>query len=754
MILMVSHHSVHNSPWGMRRPTMIPKRSSNRTYRSTSSGIINIFAILANAVINLLDKFFTPLQKLVGVRGMAYVFVLPNMLVFSIFVLFPMVFNFVYAFTGSDNLFLDQRPYVGAANIERLFDCEDFLRPTTCDEDLFMSAVLNTAGFVVTQVALMIGISLLTAVILNRKIVARGFFRSVFFYPVLLSPIVIAMIWKWILQENGLLNAFLVGLGGEKIGFMVNANWARFWVVVVSVWSLMGFYSLILLAGLQAIPSDMYEAAEIDGANKFQSFSRITLPLLAPTMLVVIVLSSIRAVQIFDVVFAFTGGGPGSATLYIVQYIYNNGFASPFREFGLAAATSLVMASVLIVLTLIQMSIQDDGDDGKAKRKNMIKSGIGSLFSLFAKLFTVPYQPIRHLLKPLMDSIYSSVAKAFGWLFASRGRLNFLTYGYLILGVAIMFGPVLWLVMSSFKTGSEIIRFPPRFLPYQQETITLDGYDKPLELFNVTLEDGSVKRLAQIRRVGIEAQLIDPENPDDDVVKVNINAREPIESVKFSLDNYTRGIESFNFWRYLSNSVIVTVVATLLTLLVNSMAAFALSKYQFPGRNVMFLVIISTLMVPLSVILVPAFLLITELGWNNTLIGIIIPTISTPTGVFLLRQYMLTIPDELLESARLDGATEWRIYLQIVMPLAAPALAVLTIFSVIWRWNDFLWPKIVMTKSDMFTLQVGLETFQGDLTVQWDLILAMTVLTALPITFVFAFLQKYVTTGIATTGMK
>jgi len=723
-------------------------------YKHARGGFKSLLSLIGNAVINLLDTFFTPLQKRVGIRGMAYVFVLPNMLVFSIFVLFPMVFNFVYAFTGSDKLFLDQRPYVGTANLTRLFDCEDFLRPTTCDEDLFMSAVLNTAGFVVTQVALMIAISLLTAVILNRKIVARGFFRSVFFYPVLLSPIVIAMIWKWILQENGLLNAFLVGLGGEKVGFMVNANWARFWVVVVSVWSLMGFYTLILLAGLQAIPSDMYEAAEIDGANKFQSFSKITLPLLAPTMLVVIVLSSIRAVQIFDVVFAFTGGGPGSATLYIVQYIYNNGFASPFREFGLAAATSLVMAVVLIILTLIQMSIQNDDNDDNMQKENSLKSVIRRLFSQFNTLISRLYQPIWRIIKPLVDIIFLGVAKTFGWLFASRRRLSFFTYGYLILGVIIMFGPVLWLVMSSFKTGSEIIRFPPRFLPYQQETIELESYDKPLELFNVTLEDGSVKRLAQVRRVGIEAQLIDPENPDGDVIKVNINDREPIESVKFSLDNYTRGIESFNFWRYLSNSVIVTTVATLLTLLVNSMAAFALSKYQFPGRNAIFLVIISTLMVPLSVILVPAFLLITQLGWNNMLIGIIIPTIGTPTGVFLLRQYMLTIPDELLESARLDGATEWRIYLQIVMPLAAPALAVLTIFSIIWRWNDFLWPKIVMTQSDMFTLQVGLETFQGDLTVQWDLILAMTVLTALPITFVFAFLQKYVTTGIATTGMK
>ena len=146
--------------------------------------------------------------------------------------------------------------------------------------------------------------------------------------------------------------------------------------------------------------------------------------------------------------------------------------------------------------------------------------------------------------------------------------------------------------------------------------------------------------------------------------------------------------------------------------------------------------------------------MITKLGMNNTLWGVIIPGAATPTGVFLLRQYMITIPDELLDSARIDGASEWRIYWQIILPLARPALAVLTIFSVMWRWNDFLWPLIVLSEKELFTLQVGLNAFQGQLNTEWHYILAMTVLTLLPITLVFAFLQRFITTGIATTGMK
>jgi len=350
-----------------------------------------------------------------------------------------------------------------------------------------------------------------------------------------------------------------------------------------------------------------------------------------------------------------------------------------------------------------------------------------------------------------MSSILESLRLTKG-----RKRLDFtdiISYVYLGMGVLLMFVPIVWLVLSSFKTSGEIVKFPPRLLPYRQETVAVEGYEQPLPLYLVTFEDGSTQTLAQVRRIGLEAQMVDPANPEE-ILKVNIDQRQPVESVYFGLENYIEGVESFNFGLYLWNSVVVTVTATLLTLLVNSMAAFALSKYQFPGREAIFIIMISTLMVPLSVVLVPVYLVITTVNWNNNLLGIIIPAAATPTGVFLLRQYMLTIPDELIDAARIDGASEWRIYAQIIVPLAKPALAVLTIFSVMWRWNDFLWPLIVLSRSEYFTLQVGLSSFQGELNVQWNLILAMTVLTLLPITVVFAFLQRFITTGIATTGMK
>ncbi len=228
----------------------------------------------------------------------------------------------------------------------------------------------------------------------------------------------------------------------------------------------------------------------------------------------------------------------------------------------------------------------------------------------------------------------------------------------------------------------------------------------------------------------------------------------PLWPSQWMISNYTNAIHSFPFVRDLINSLTVTVAATVLTLAINSMAAFALSKYSFRGRDLIFLIMLGTLMIPLQAIMVPVYLTLAKLGLVNTLWGIIIPPSATPTGVFLLRQYMVTIPDELIEAARIDGAGEWRIFARIILPLATPALAVLAIFSVVWRWNDFLWPLIVINNPNLYTLQLGLAQFSGSLVTDWNSLLALTVLTMVPLTIVFAVLQRYLVSGIAATGIK
>ncbi len=308
-------------------------------------------------LVTVVDRVLTPFQRRIGIDKMGYFFVLPNLLIFGIFVLFPMLLNFYYAMTGGTKLFPEDRPFIGLGNFDNLFDCGDFLSPNSCQEDLFWRGIFNTIQFVIFQVSGIVVFSLMTALVLNRKIVARGFFRSVFFYPVLLSPVVVALIWKWVLQHEGVLNAIVEIFGGESTRWLLDPNWALFWVVFVSVWALMGFYTLILLAGLQSIPPELYEASSIDGANNWQDFRFVTMPLLMPTMFVVLVLALIRAVQMFDQIYVLTGGGPGTRTQLLVQYIYTTGFSSQIQLFGLSAAASMVLGITLLILTLLQLRL-------------------------------------------------------------------------------------------------------------------------------------------------------------------------------------------------------------------------------------------------------------------------------------------------------------------------------------------------------------------------------------------------------------
>jgi len=308
-------------------------------------------------VMDLIGVPFAWLQRRLGLTGMAAAFLAPNMIVFGTFVLLPILLNIAYSTTGGTDLFLGNRQFVGADQYRALLSCEDYTRPGTCGQDGFWQGVHNTVIFVVSQVSLLVMAALATALVLNRKMIGRAFWRSVFFFPVLLSPVVVGLIWKWILQRDGLLNAARGYFGLDRVVWLADRDWAMVWVVFESVWWNMGFYTLILLAGLQAIPADLYEAAEMDGTPKLRSFRRITLPLLWPNMLVVLVLALIKAVQVFEDVYVLTGGGPGTATQFLVQYIYETGFAAQLRNMGLASAASLTMGGVLVVLTLVQLGL-------------------------------------------------------------------------------------------------------------------------------------------------------------------------------------------------------------------------------------------------------------------------------------------------------------------------------------------------------------------------------------------------------------
>ena len=233
-------------------------------------------------------------------------------------------------------------------------------------------------------------------------------------------------------------------------------------------------------------------------------------------------------------------------------------------------------------------------------------------------------------------------------------------------------------------------------------------------------------------------------------------------------DTYLKAMSAGNFARYAANSLVLGVANTVTNVALAALAGYAFARLRFPGRTVLFVVVLATLMVPYQVTIIPLFVIIRHIplfggndllgqggiGWINSYWGLIVPGAVGAFGIFLLRQFFRTLPVELEDAARIDGAGEFRIFWQIMLPLATPALATLAIFSFQAGWNAFLWPLLITTTDDMRTMQVGLTVFVQQYSTQWDQLMAATVVATVPVIVVFAVGQRLLVRGIAFTGLK
>jgi len=221
-----------------------------------------------------------------------------------------------------------------------------------------------------------------------------------------------------------------------------------------------------------------------------------------------------------------------------------------------------------------------------------------------------------------------------------------------------------------------------------------------------------------------------------------------------SLSAYAELLQRLPFVQIVLNSLILAVLTTVFQLATSSLAAYVFSRMPFKGRNAVFAVYLATMMVPLQVLVVPLFVEMKSLGLINTYLGVLLPGIASAFGVFLLRQAMNTIPPDLDQAATLDGAGHFRIFGLIILPLVRPALATLTVFAFLNSWNSFLWPLIILRTPGMKTLPVALAGLQGQYTTQWDIVMAGSVVSVLPMLALYIFTQKYIIQGVAGTGLK
>ncbi|NRY60239.1 carbohydrate ABC transporter permease [Clostridium beijerinckii] len=271
----------------------------------------------------------------------AYSFILPNFLGFAIFTLIPMIFAFALAFLNWDGS--NPITFAGLDNFKHLFK-----------DSTFKISIINTIYYSIGTVPLTLAASLGIAILLNKKIFARNFFRTVFFFPYVASLIAVAVVWNMIFNPSmGIVNSFLTSIGvANPPGWTSSTVWAMPVIIFVSIWKNMGYYMVIYLAALQGIPAELYEAASLDGANSWQKFKNVTLPMLTPTTFFVSIMLTISCFKVFDFVYMMTQGGPGRSTMVLVYHIYN----TAFKEFayGYSSAMSMVLFVIVLAITIFQ----------------------------------------------------------------------------------------------------------------------------------------------------------------------------------------------------------------------------------------------------------------------------------------------------------------------------------------------------------------------------------------------------------------
>lgn len=324
----------------------------------------------------------------------------------------------------------------------------------------------------------------------------------------------------------------------------------------------------------------------------------------------------------------------------------------------------------------------------------------------------------------------------------------------LLLGLFVS-SPILLALVSSFKVPEKMIEYPPNLVPMRQRQVELDNYDEPLMLYEVTQDDGSISTLALVDQDGNSVTMLDPENPEV-FSTYKLNQIESSDEVHFTLENYVTAWTSQPFLRFFINSVIQTGVIVFFQTLFSILAAYAFGVLDFPGRNLMFYIILGSLMVPFQLTFIPNFILVSNLGWINSYMGLTVPFLASAFGVFLLRQFFLSLPRDLYDAAKVDGASSWLYLWRIVVPLSKGAISAFVTFSFLSAWGQYLWPLVVTNQPEMRTIQIGIRFFLFDQErgADWGAIMAGAIIALLPTLLLFLIAQQQLVRGIATTGLK
>jgi multiple sugar transport system permease protein len=344
-----------------------------------------------------------------------------------------------------------------------------------------------------------------------------------------------------------------------------------------------------------------------------------------------------------------------------------------------------------------------------------------------------------------------------------RRLMGHLASHLLIILVGLFFlVPFLWMLSTALKSDQDVFRMPPSLLPHDNRSIMLNGEERPLYAVQVNGEGSTPQELALLQIADGMGTFVDPARPGE-AISVRMKFAQPVLEVGLRWRNFIDAINTASrpglgvtFWTYVQNSVLIAIFSIIGTLISCAPAAYGFGRLKWPGRDLLFYVVLATLCLPFQVTMIPLYLFFTTLlGWGNTFLPLVVPTFfGNAFDIFLLRQFFRTIPEELADAARVDGASEFRIFWNIMLPLSVPVLATITVFTFLWAWNDFQGPLIYLTDPRRYTMALGLQDYQRQHGVAWNQLMAASTMFTIPIVVLFFFAQRTFIQGVKLTGLK
>lgn len=605
--------------------------------------------------------------------GFMLVFLGLPLLIYAVFVISPFVQAFYYSMTDWSG-FSKNMNFVGLENYVKL-----------TRDPTFIKAVLNSIVLVLILPPLVIVLSLTLATLVTVGGVTRGqvqglkhsdLYRVISFFPYTVPAIVIGILWAQMYDpSSGLLNGILTALGFDffqSFAWLGKEQTAMGASIFVITWSMVGFYMVLFVAAIKGIPAEIYEAARVDGAGRFRTAISVTVPMIRDTIRTAYIYLGILALDAFVYMQALNPvGGPANATVVISQHLLVTAFKK--GEFGYATSMGATLAVITLAFAAIVFLVFWLTGEKKPKPRPVSPPSIA---------------PTVRAVEPAASSRPPRVAAAPSKpSFFTDKRVAIIAHVALIAWVVIICLPLLWVLMSSFKTTQQIFGSP----------FTLP--------------------------------------------------------TSFNFDNYVSAWTTANIGQYFINTVIVVGSSLVIVMLLGAMCAYYLARYEFKGSNIVYYLMLAGLTFPIFLAVVPLFNTLKGFGLLNTLPGLIVTYVAfaLPFTVFFLYAFFKTLPQEVAEAAALDGCGPFRIFFQIMLPMATPGIASVAILNFLGLWNQFLLPIALNPNVKNYVLSQGMATFasQAGYAVNFGALFAAVVITVLPVLVTYIIFQRQLQGSVA-----